>query len=135
MKTFNLTIFTPNGKKYDQDVEFVQVHTEEAYLGILPNHADLISDVMVSKLTIRVNGVDEDFAVGEGVLNVKDGNLKLVVDSLEHSSEIDLERAMAAKQRALDRLNGSLVDFEELDIVRAKAALVRALNRINDSQK
>ena len=135
MKTFNLTIFTPNGKKYDQDVEFVQVHTEEAYLGILPNHADLISDVMVSKLTIRINGVDEDFAVGEGVLNVKDGNLKLVVDSLEHSSEIDLERAMAAKQRALDRLNGALVDFEELDIVRAKAALVRALNRINVSQK
>ena len=135
MKTFNLTIFTPNGKKYDQDVEFVQVHTQEAYLGILPNHADLISDVMVSKLTIRVNGVDEDFAVGEGVLNVKDGNLKLVVDSLEHSSEIDLERAMAAKQRALDRLSGALVDFEELDILRAKAALVRALNRINVSQK
>ena len=135
MKTFNLTIFTPNGKKYDQDVEFVQVHTQEAYLGILPNHADLISDVMVSKLTVRVNGVDEDFAVGEGVLNVKDGNLKLVVDSLEHSSEIDLERAMAAKQRALDRLSGALVDFEELDIVRAKAALVRALNRISVSKK
>lgn len=135
MKTFNLTIFTPNGKKYDQDVEFVQVHTQEAYLGILPNHADLISDVMVSKLTVRVNGVDEDFAVGEGVLNVKDGNLKLVVDSLERSSEIDLERAMAAKQRALDRLSGALVDFEELDIVRAKAALVRALNRINVFKK
>ena len=135
MKTLHLVIYTPEGKEFDRDVDFVQVHTSDSYLGILPSHAPIICDVAISKLTIRENGNDTDFAVGEGMLALKNDEIKMVVNSLESADEIDIERALAAKQRAEDRLSGQLVDFNELDILRAKAALTRALNRINISGK
>ena len=133
MKSLQLLIYTPEGKKFDDEVDFVQVHTSDSYLGILPEHAPLISDVIISKLLVRKNGVDEAFAVGEGVLNVKHNEVKLVVSSLESASEIDVDRALAAKQRAEERL--SRVDSKDVDIARAKAALARALNRIDVSGK
>jgi len=133
MKTLQLLIYTPEGKEFDDEVEFVQVHTSDSYLGILPEHAPLISDVIISKLLVRKNGVDEAFAVGEGVLNVKHNEVKLIVSSLERASEIDVDRALAAKQRAEERL--SRVDSKDVDIARAKAALARALNRIAVSGK
>ena len=135
MKSLHLAIYTPEGKKFDEDVDFVQVHTSDSYLGILPEHAPLISDVVVSQLLVRENGEDIPFAVGEGMLSIKNNEVKLIVSSLEKSEEIDIERALAAKQRAEDRLSGQLVDFDELDVARAKAALARALNRINISKK
>ena len=108
MKSLQLLIYTPEGKEFDDEVDFVQVHTSDSYLGILPEHAPLISDVIISKQKIKKNGVDEAFAVGEG-------------------------RALAAKQRAEERL--SRVDSKDVDIARAKAALARALNRIAVSGK
>ena len=82
MKSLQLLIYTPEGKEFDDEVDFVQVHTSDSYLGILPEHAPLISDVIISKLLVRKNGVDEAFAVGEGVLNVKNNEVKLIVSSL-----------------------------------------------------
>ena len=133
MKSLQLLIYTPEGKEFDDEVDFVQVHTSDSYLGILPEHAPLISDVIISKQKIKKNGVDEAFAVGEGVLNVKHNEVKLIVSSLERASEIDVDRALAAKQRAEERL--SRVDSKDVDIARAKAALARALNRIAVSGK
>ena len=133
MKSLQLLIYTPEGKKFDDEVDFVQVHTSDSYLGILPEHAPLISDVIISKLLVRRNGIDEAFAVGEGVLNVKHNEVKLIVSSLESAAEIDVDRALAAKQRAEERL--SRVDSKDVDIARAKAALARALNRIAVSGK
>ena len=134
MKKLHLAIYTPEGREYTGDVDFVQVQTSESYLGILPGHAPLISDVLISKLLVRIEGQDIPFAVGEGMLSVKDDEVKLIVSSLEQASEIDIERALAAKQRAEDRLAGKLGDLETLDVARAKAALSRALNRINVSK-
>ena len=134
MKQLHLVIYTPEGKKFDDSVDFVQVYTSDSYLGILPEHAPLISDVKVSKLTVRKDGSDTFFAVGEGMLTIKNDELKLVVNSLEKASEIDLERAMAAKERAEKRLMSN-IEGDEVDVARAKAALARALNRINISEK
>ena len=134
-KSLRIVIYTPEGKEYEHECEFVQVHTSDTYLGILPEHAPLISDVQISKLLVRIDGVDNVFAVGDGMLYIKNNEVKLIVSSLESADEIDIERALAAKQRAEDRLAGKLVDAENLDVKRAKAALARALVRIDISKK
>lgn len=131
MKLLSLSVITPEGLELQKECEFIQVHTSDAYLGILPGHASLISDVVISKLSVRVNGVDEIYAVGDGVISIDHDEVKIMVDSLERAEDIDLERALASKDRAEKRLDGSLETDEELDIDRAKAALARALNRIN----
>ena len=130
MKKLRLIVYTPEGKKFDQEIDFVQVHTDKSFLGILPGHTSLVSDVIVSELIVRIDGKDSIFAVGEGVLSVENDVVKLIVYSLESLEEIDLDRAISAKERAEKRLAKEYQD-EIVDIDRAKAALARALNRIN----
>lgn len=130
MKQLHLVVFTPEGKKLDEMVDFIQIHTSDSFLGILPSHAPLITDVKISRLLTRVNGVDSNFAVGEGMLSVKDDEVKVIVDTIEHSSEIDIARAMDAKKRAEERLDNALKGDKEVDVKRAEIALSKALNRI-----
>ena len=56
----------------------------------------------------------------------------MLLDSVERQDEINLERALASKKRAEERLSEKI---DEIDVKRAKASLLRALNRINVSDK
>lgn len=127
MGTFKLEILTPLGKYLSQDVDFVEVQTQEYLLGILPNHSPLISTVVISKLTVKSFGEEYHYAVGGGVLRVEKNKTTLMLESIERSDEIDINRAYEAKKRAEDRLGNS---DESTDILRAQLALARALNRI-----
>lgn len=125
--TFKLEILTPTGKYLSQDVDFVEVQTQEYLLGILPNHSPLISTIVISKLTVKSFGETYLYAVGGGVLRVEKETTTLMLESIERVDEIDINRAYEAKKRAEDRLTNS---NEEIDILRAELALSRALNRI-----
>lgn len=127
MKTILLEIYTPYGKYFDRFVNELVINTEEYVLGILPNHAPLIAKVKVGKLEIVENGVRKIFANGEGLLNVKKDGVTVILDSIENKSDIDIERARNAKDRANQRLQNPL----NIDVERAKKALIRANNRIS----
>ncbi|MCQ2802520.1 MAG: ATP synthase F1 subunit epsilon [Bacilli bacterium] len=127
-KVLHVEILTPNGKYLQSDVEFLSVKSTVAQLGILPNHAPLITQLEICKLVIKKDGANMIYAIGGGVLTITKGsNVKLLVNSIEHKDEIDLERALKAKERALKRIE----EKQKHDSTRAKAALARALNRIN----
>lgn len=130
MSYIELSIFTPEGRKFFSDkVDLVQIHGEQYFLGILPNHTPLITDVAISKLIIRVDGKDSFAAVGSGIASIDNNVVKLVVDSFEFSQDIDVDRARRAKERAEQRLT-DLEHSEMIDVNRAKRALSRALNRL-----
>ena len=133
-ETFHLLILTPYGRYFEGDVEFLEVHSEDYNLGILPHHAPLISTVAVSKLKIRMAGKEKTYAVGGGAVHVSREGTKLILDSIEKDDEIDVGRAKAAKERAEKRLKESYKN-QEIDINRAKLALLRALNRLSVSSK
>ena len=102
-------------------------------IGILPNHAPLISTLEISKLVIRKNGQETIYAIGGGVINIKkDHSVTLLVDSIERKDEIDKERALSSKERAERRLKENNND-KDVDVQRAKASLLRALNRLSVS--
>ena len=126
-KTFVVDIYTPTGHYLKTNADFLSVTTGLGVVGILPNHAPLITNVVISKLTIKLNGAEMVFAVSDGFMRIKKGtNVVLMVNAIERDSEIDINRAYASKQRAENRLN----DKNE-DVTRAKASLARALNRIS----
>ena len=133
-ETFKLLILTPYGRYFEGNVEFLEVHSTEYNLGILPHHAPLISTVAISKLMVRMAGRELNYAVGGGVIHVTKEGTKLILDSIERSDEIDVQRAKEAKERAEKRLKESEKD-EEIDINRAKLALLKAINRLNVSSK
>lgn len=127
--SIHLIILTPYGRYFEGNVDFIEVYSEKYGLGILPNHASLISTVDICKMTIKMNGKDHIYAVGGGVINIDKEKVTLILNSIERSDEIDLERAKEAKLRAEERLNKK-EELEAIDVNRAKLALLRALNRI-----
>ena len=126
-KKFVVDIYTPTGHYLKMMADYLSVTTGLGVIGILPNHAPLVTNVEISKLTIKNGNVENCYAVSNGFLHIKKGTIVvLMVNSIERSDEIDLDRALAAKQRAESHLEN-----KEEDFVRAKAALARALNRIS----
>lgn len=130
--TFRLLIVTPFGRYLEGDAEFLEVRNDKYSMGILPNHAPLISTVSIGKVKIRAAGKEYIYACGGGIIEVEKEKVTLIVNSIERSDEIDIERAKAAKERAQNRLDNLTNDA--VDVARAKAALLRAIVRIEVSE-
>ena len=131
---FHLVILTPYGRYYDDMVEFLEVHSDKYSLGILANHAPLVSTLVISKMKIRSKVSESKYAIGGGVINITKEQVTLVLDSVERSDEIDVDRAKEAKKRAEERLEASKYD-DTIDVARAKLALLRAINRLSVCSK
>ena len=129
MKTFTLDIFTPFSHYFSDEVEYLQVSSEDYRLGILPNHAPLVSTVTICEMVIQKGGKRESYATSGGVIEVKDNKVVLLLKAIESVDEIDLSRAEAAKDRALKRLANP--NLENMKVTTSKLALDRAENRIN----
>lgn len=128
---FKLSVVTPVKVFYEEEVVSVTAPGEDGYLGILTNHAPLITALKPGLLTIR-DRLDTtiDLAVAGGFLEVSGNKCTILADAIEYVTEIDLRRAEASLKRAQDRVAG-LIDKEDLDHERAQSAKSRALNRVN----
>ena len=79
MDYIHLIILTPYGRYFEGDVEFLEVHSEKYNLGILPNHAPLISTLTISKMVIKAFGTTSTYAIGGGVINVEKDKTTLIL--------------------------------------------------------
>ena len=132
-KDFKVVIYTPFGKYLSLNADYLSVKSAMGVIGILPNHAPLITTLEISKLTIRNGKSEFVYAISGGVLHIKnDHSVTLLVDSIEAKDEIDVSRAIASRDRANTRLDNP---SSEIDIARAKLSLLRALNRLEVSDK
>ena len=125
----HIDVLTPYGKYLSVDADMLTITSSVGVLGITPNHSPLLTDVVICKMTITVNGKRINYAVAGGILNIKEsGKLTLLANAIERSDEIDVDRAREAQKRAEERLANKEI---EIDVNRAKVALLRALNRIS----
>ncbi len=131
--SFTLDIFTPYSHYYSDQVEYLQVCSEKYMLGILPNHAPLVSTVIISEIVIQKDGKKESYATSGGVIKVGDNKVELLLQSIESVDEIDLDRANAAKERALKRLANP--NLETMKVTATRLSLARAENRIKIKSK
>lgn len=125
--TFSLRIVSPEGDVLKEDVEFVVLPGGLGELGILPNHAPLIAGMNVGVLRYTRNGAVKRVAVAGGFVEVIENSAIVLADTAELSEEIDVTRAVEAKERAKKRLDSR---SNEIDIRRAEFALRRAAARI-----
>ena len=131
--SFTLDIFTPYSHYYSDQVEYLQVCSEKYMLGILPNHAPLVSTVTISEIVIQKDGQKESYATSGGVIKVGDNKVELLLQTIESVDEIDLDRANAAKERAVKRLANP--NLETMKVTTSRLALARAENRIKIKSK
>ena len=126
-QTFRLRIVTPYREVVTEDVGEAQIPGKEGYLGILPGHAPLISELKVGEITYRRARDSQHLSVSGGFLEVLPDQVTILAETAEKAEEIDVDRARAAKDRAEKRLRSPDPD---LDINRATVALERALIRL-----
>jgi len=126
--TFSLRIVSPEGNVLKEDVEFAVLPGGLGELGILPNHAPLISGLNVGVLRYTLNNTVKLVAITGGFVEVIDNSVTVLADAAELSEEIDVTRAVEAKERATERLASH---SSEIDVRRAEYALRRAAARIS----
>ncbi len=130
-------IVTQSGVEYEGPVEGVVAPGGLGYLGVRRGHAPLLTNLTTGVVTLHTPAGDEYAAVAGGVMEVFDNRVMLLADAAEMASEIDIERAQQAMQRAKQRLETAYrgVERELIDADRARLALARALNRLHAAGK
>ena len=123
-----LKIIDLEGVYYSNDVDLVNIFTSSGNLTILANHLPLISNIEISHLYIKEDGVITNFAIAGGTLFVSESECKIITPAIEKESEIDFTRASKAKERAEERLASK---SDDIDIKRAEVALKKAINRLS----
>lgn len=128
-KGFRLTVLTQEKTAVDKTVLSVIAPGTEGYLGVLRDHAPLVTRLQPGKLTVKdETGNEEIYAISGGFLEVSRNTVTVLADAIERTDEIDVARAEAAAERARRRLQERA---ENTDVERAELALKRALNRIH----
>ncbi|PLR76791.1 F0F1 ATP synthase subunit epsilon [Bacillus sp. V3-13] len=133
MKTIKGSVVTPDGPVYESDVEMVSTKAQSGELGILPGHIPMVAPLQIGAVRLKNGGKTDFVAVSGGFLEVRPDQVTILAQSAESSSEIDVDRALRAKERAEERLNSQ--KREEIDFKRAQLALQRAINRISVAQR
>ncbi|MDQ0160610.1 F0F1 ATP synthase subunit epsilon [Alkalibacillus salilacus] len=129
MKTLTVSVVTPDGPVLEDSYDMVSVRAESGELGILPGHIPLVAPLTISAVRLKKEGNTDLVAVSGGFLEVRPDKVTILAQAAEKPSEIDVDRAKSAKQRAEQRLN--VTKSDEVDFNRAKLALNRAINRID----
>ena len=93
-------IVTQERLVYSSQADMIIVDGSEGRMGILPNHAPLLTTLKISELRVKSGDIEEVFALGGGVLEVRRDRVTVLADVAEHADEIDLERAQDARERA-----------------------------------
>ena len=123
-------IVTQDRSLYVGEADIVIAPGSEGELGILPNHAPLLTTLEFGVLIIRHQGQEEAFAIAGGILEVRPDVITVLADVGERVDEIDLTRAEAARARAQQYLQeGPPPDTDEY--LRNQADLRRSRVRID----
>ncbi|OBZ09996.1 MULTISPECIES: F0F1 ATP synthase subunit epsilon [Bacillales] len=132
MSSFLVEIVTPERKVYAETANMVSVSGVEGELGILPNHIPLVTPLRIAPVTIKRGNSVDVVAVNGGFIEVRKDKIVILAESAELATDINIERAEAAKQRAQQRLAAKQ---DQVDFRRAELALQRAMNRLNIKHK
>jgi F-type H+-transporting ATPase subunit epsilon len=133
-ESIELVVVTPEKQLLRQSTKEVQLPGAEGYLGILPGHAPLITELGIGELSYHdTSGKEsEHLAIIRGFAEVLPDRVTVLAETAEFAEQIDIARAEAAKARAEKRLasGDSNIDWDRVTV-----ALQRALIRIQVARK
>ncbi len=133
MATIRLDIVSPDkGEIFSRDIDMLIVRSTAGELGILPRHANLLTELLPHAMRIKVDGGENLVALGGGFMEVTPEKITVLADSAELPENIDVERAQRAKKRAEERIAQYKQATKDslIDIDRANKALARAKARL-----
>jgi F-type H+-transporting ATPase subunit epsilon len=130
-ETIQLEIVTPERLVINEAVEYIEIPGETGYLGVLPGHAPLITELAPGELAYRNGTQTKRLAVAWGFAEVLQDKVTILAEAAERAEEIDTVRAEAAKKKAEADLEKSGLEINE----EAQEALQRAQARLDVASK
>jgi F-type H+-transporting ATPase subunit epsilon len=127
-----LEIVTPEKKVLSESVDIVVAPGELGEFGVLPGHIPFLCKLKIGELRYRVGSASGYVALMGGYAEVLNNQVTILATAAEASTEIDVIRARAARERAERRMAESRDKFE---FARAQAALQRAMARIKVAER
>jgi F-type H+-transporting ATPase subunit epsilon len=127
-----LDIVTPDRLVAHDAVSAVTIPGKNGYLGILPGHAPLLTELVPGELVYMRDGIKHLVVVNWGFAEVLPSRVIVLVQSAERAEEIDVERAERAKKRAEERLKR--FSDPQVDLARAQQAFRRAVARLETAR-
>ena len=127
-----LEIVTPEKLVVKDRAEEMQIPGKNGYLGILPGHAPLITELAVGQISYRNGSETHYLCVAWGFAEVLPDKVTILAETAERGEDVDCERAQKAKARAEQRLASN---DPQMDVPRAQNALARANTRLEAAAK
>ncbi len=131
-KRLHLEIRTPQQLIYEGEIASVRAPGELGSFEILAGHIPFLTVLEIGEIRIRESDTSQSFATSGGVFEVLRTGVTMLADTAEWASEIDVERAETARQRAMEHLTSRAPDSNH---ARAEAALARADNRLSVARR
>lgn len=129
----HIELVTQEKKIFDEPAaDIVIVPAVEGEMGVLPNHAPVLTTLTYGELVVRKGDAEERFAVYGGVVDVRPDKVVVLADLAESSFALDLEMAEQARERARRLLEEGLPGADNRQ---AELALRRANLAVRISQK
>ena len=130
-ETIQLEIVTPERLVVNEAVEYIEIPGKTGYLGVLPGHAPLISELAAGELSYRNGNQTKRVAVAWGFAEVLPEKVTILAETAEKAEDIDTARAEAARKKAEAELQKAGPEGNE----EAQAALQRATARLDVAGK
>lgn len=133
MAGYTFEIVTAEREVVSAEVELVLLPTVDGLVGVLKNHAPLLTALKIGIIEYGPRDAKKrKAAISGGFAEMNDNKLTVFANSSELGEEIDILRAKEAHRRAEQRLQQKQ---EELDFHRARVALEKALARIQAAEE
>ncbi|MGC8591220.1 F0F1 ATP synthase subunit epsilon [Acidithiobacillus sp.] len=130
--TIDVQVVSTEGSIYEGVADMVVAPGEMGELGILPQHAPLLTRLRPGELRILHGAETEYLFVNGGILEIQPERVTILADGAERAVDLDEAKAVAAKERAEALLAGHL---DEMDYARAQGELLEQIARLRAIQR
>ncbi len=130
--TFQLEIVTPEKMVVRDAAEEVQIPGRNGYIGVLPGHAPLITELDAGEITYRMGGQSHRFSMAWGFAEILPDRVTVLAETVEPADKIDVPRAKQSLEQAEESLKSSLTEEE---FAAATGKIRRAQARLDVAQK
>ena len=129
-QNIKLEVVTPERIVVSEESQIVAAPGSLGEFGVLSGHTPFLTSLKTGIIRYTdAKGTEQYVFISGGFAEALPSKVTILAESAERKTEIDLERAKAAMERAQKRLEAERAR-EDIDFVRARAALERALVRI-----
>ena len=128
MTEFHLRIVASSGVFYDGPCESLVLPTSDGEYGIQAYHEPMVIGINIGELKYLAGGKWYSVVTGQGYARTEGDKTVIVTDSAERPEDVDEQRALAAAERAREKL---AVQKSRINYMQGQLAMTRAMARLN----